>query len=173
MHGRHGYLVLVLAVLLSGVDILAAIRRFILFIRSDEPRTFKLFWNRVILNKDVNHMGTGSEYTGLIMKEPEDLELPQISRQSSDDGVFHKTAQWANDVRNHHRSFSLASDGTVFGPRSPTHSDTTLAAQQKQHSQPKNLVHRVGNAVFATLERFLVFAGFAQLLTGIVIYTGS
>ena len=61
MHGRHGYLVLVLAVLLSTVDILAAIRRFILFIRSDEPRTFKLFWNRVILNKDVNHMGTGSE----------------------------------------------------------------------------------------------------------------
>lgn len=125
-----------------------------------------------MLNRDINHMGTGSEYTGLIMAESEDLELPQISRQSSDDGVFRKTAQWANDVRNHHRNSSLASDGTLFGSRSPIQSDTTLAAQQKRDSSQKSLIHRVGNAVFAVLERLLVFAGFAQLLTGIVIYTG-
>lgn len=117
-------------------------------------------------------MGTSSEYTGLIMEESEDLELPQISRQSSDDGVFHKTAQWANDVHHHQRNFSVASDGTLFGSRSPIQSDTTLAAQQKHHNPQKNLVHRVGNAMFAVLERFLVFAGLAQLLTGIVIYTG-
>jgi len=158
--------------LLSAIDILAAIRRFILFIQSNEPRSFKLFWNRVMLNQDINHMGAGSEYTGLITEESEDLELPQISRQSSDDGVFRKTAQWANDVRNHHRNFSLASDGTLFGSRSPIQSDTTLAAQQKHHSSQKDFVHRVGNAVFAVLERFLVFAGLAQLLTGIVIYSG-
>jgi len=163
-----------LAVLLSAIDILAAIRRFISFIRSNEPRSLKLFWKRVMLNQDINHMGTGSEYTGLIMEESEDLELPQISRQSSDDGVFRKTAQWANDVHHHHhhRNFSVASDGTLFGSRSPIQSDTTLAAQQKCHSPQKNLVHRVGNAVFAVLERFLVFAGLGQLLTGIVIYTG-
>lgn len=125
-----------------------------------------------MLNQDINHMGAGSEYTGLITEESEDLELPQISRQSSDDGVFRKTAQWANDVRNHHRNFSLASDGTLFGSRSPIQSDTTLAAQQKHHSSQKDFVHRVGNAVFAVLERFLVFAGLAQLLTGIVIYSG-
>jgi len=125
-----------------------------------------------MLNQDINHMGTSSEYTGLIMEESEDLELPQISRQSSDDGVFHKTAQWANDVHHHQRNFSVASDGTLFGSRSPIQSDTTLAAQQKHHNPQKNLVHRVGNAMFAVLERFLVFAGLAQLLTGIVIYTG-
>ncbi|KAJ3575156.1 hypothetical protein NP233_g1288 [Leucocoprinus birnbaumii] len=173
VHGKHGYFVLALAVLLSAIDIFAGIRRFVSFVRSDEPRSLKLFWNWVVLNKDANHLRSGPEYMGLIVEEPEVLEMPQISRQSSDDGTLGETAQWANDVHHHHRNFSLASDGTVFGSRSPTHSDITLDAKQRRHTKSESAIARVGNGAFAILERFLVVAGFAQLLTGIVIYTGG
>lgn len=171
MHGKHGYMVLALAVLLSAIDILAGIRRFVSFVRSDETKSFRLFWNSVVLNKDINRLGTGTEYIGLVVEDPE-LDMPQISRESSDDGTFRGTARWAKDVHNHRRDSSLASEGTIFGSRSPTHSDVTFDAKQKRNVKSPNLIHRIGNGAFVVLERFLVFAGFAQLLTGIVIYTG-
>lgn len=161
-----------LAVLLSVIDILAAIRRCISFVRSDGPKSFKLFWNWVVLNKDIDRLGRGPEYTGLVLEEPEELELPKISQDSDDDGDPRETAQWANDVHNHRRNYSLASEGTVFGSRSPTHSDITLQEKFRRSVTSKSLIHRMGNGAFAVVERFLVIAGFAQVLTGIVIYTG-
>lgn len=167
-------MVLLLALLLSSIDILSAIRRFIAFIRDSEPKSFKLFWNWVVLNKDINHLRSGPEYSGLIVEDPEELELPKISQECPDDGVLRETAEWANDVHQHRRNFSLVSEGTAFDSRSPTHSETTLQdAKNRRNARPKHLAHRVGNAIFTALERFLVVAGFSQLLTGIVVYTGS
>lgn len=166
-------MILFLASLLSAIDFLAIARRFISFIRADEPKSFKLFWKWVVLNKDINRLGSGPEYTGLVVEEPEDLQSPKISRESSDNGDLRETAQWANDVHNHRRNFSLASDGTVFGSRSPTHSDITLQdAKLRRNAKSQSLSVRIGNGAFAFLERFLVVGGFTQVLTGIVIYTG-
>ncbi|KXN86383.1 hypothetical protein AN958_10245 [Leucoagaricus sp. SymC.cos] len=173
VHGKHGYLVLALAVMLSAIDILAAIRRFVAFVRSEEPKSFKLFWNRIVLNKDINRVGSGPEYTGLVVEEPEELEMPKISRESSDGSALRETAQWANDVHNHRRNFSIVSEGTIFGSHSPTHSDITLDGKLRRNGKSSGLLVRVGNVAFTVLERALVFAGFGQLLTGIVIYTGG
>jgi hypothetical protein len=167
-------MVLLLALLLSSIDILSATRRFISFIRGSKPKSFKLFWNCVVLNKDINRLGSGPEYTGLVVEEPEELELPKVSQECPDDGVHRVTAEWANDVHNHRRDFSLVSEGTIFDSRSPTHSETTLQdAKVRRNARPRTLIHRIGNGIFTVLERFLVVAGFSQLLTGIVVYTGS
>ncbi|KAF9451619.1 cytoplasmic protein [Macrolepiota fuliginosa MF-IS2] len=172
VHGKHGYMVLFLAVLLSAIDILAAMRRFICYVRSDEPKSIKLFWSQVVLNQDIDRPGRGPEYTGLIVEESEELELHKISQESDNDDL-RETAQWANDVHNHRRNYSMASDGTVFGSRSPTYSDVTLQEKFRRTVKSKSLIFRIGHGVFAVLERFLVVAGFAQVLTGIVIYTGG
>lgn len=99
-----------------------------------------------------------------------------------------ETVQWANNV-NHRDSSdgsddvhygtpqSAASDRTLFGPRSPrgsVHSDETLHETVWTHVAKKtSLLKRVGHGAFATAERALVFAGFMQVLTGIVVYTGG
>jgi hypothetical protein len=71
----------------------------------------------------------------------------------------------------------MASDGTFFGSRSPPHSETTLqdAKHRRNTKKVQNLTLRIGNVVFTVLvlERSLVAAGFGQLLTGIVVYTGT
>ncbi len=173
VHGKHGYMILVLSILLSFIDILSATRRFISFIRSSEPKSFKLFWSWVVLNKDINYLGSGPEYTGLVVEELEELEPHKISQGCPADGVHRETAQWANDVHSHRQNFSLVSEGTIFDSRSPTHSEITLQDTRfRRNAKPRGLIHRIGSSIFAVLERFLVVAGFSQLLTGIVVYTG-
>ncbi|TCD66945.1 hypothetical protein EIP91_000723 [Steccherinum ochraceum] len=89
-----------------------------------------------------------------------------------------ETAEWANNVEPHEVfPRSAASDRTLFGPRSPRgslHSDETLQESSYWISTTKtSLLRRVGRGVFATAERVLVFAGYLQLITGIVEYTGG
>lgn len=165
---------MLLVVLSSAVDILAAIRRFISFVRDNEPKSPVKFWRCVVLNKEIGHLRSGPEYTSLVMEEPEEKFGSNImSRESSDEADLQETAQWANDVQNHRRNFSMASDRTACGSRSPTHSDSTLQdAKHGRNTKAQSLTLRVGNVVLTVLERSLVVAGFAQVLTGIAVYTG-
>jgi hypothetical protein len=64
----------------------------------------------------------------------------------------------------------------VVDIESPTSSDDTfvnfkIPTQYKPSGGSK--LSMIGNVVFATAERVLVFAAFAQVLTGIVVYTGE
>ncbi|KAH9951852.1 hypothetical protein B0H21DRAFT_194621 [Amylocystis lapponica] len=102
------------------------------------------------------------------------------------DGAEHphdETAQWANDVRVHRRQDSYpqsaASERTLFnGPQSPRHSDDTLP-EFPGHAFPisvkgkASLLKKIGRGIFATTERILVFAGFMQIVSGIIVYTGG
>lgn len=106
--------------------------------------------------------------------EPIDTQIAS-DRDGHDD-----TAQWANNVEPHkHEPYprSAASDRTLFGPRSPRgsqHSDETLHETNHWISTTKtSLLRRIGRGAFATGERVLVFAGYMQLVTGIVEYTGG
>ncbi|KAF7776057.1 hypothetical protein Agabi119p4_4450 [Agaricus bisporus var. burnettii] len=175
VHGKQGYIILLLVVLSSAVDILAAIRRFISFVRDNEPKSPVKFWRWVVLNKEIGHLRSGPEYTSLVMEEPEEKFGSNImSRESSDEADLQETAQWANDVQNHRRNYSMASDRTACGSRSPTHSDSTLQdAKHGRNTKAQSLTLRVGNVVLTVLERSLVVAGFAQVLTGIAVYTGG
>ncbi|KAI9001345.1 hypothetical protein BD414DRAFT_404717 [Trametes punicea] len=92
-----------------------------------------------------------------------------------------ETAQWANDVHRHrrHTSYphSTASERTLFGAHSPQRSDSSL--NETEHVYPwegkskREVLRFMGRAAFAICERALVFAGFMQVISGIVVYTGG
>ncbi|KAG6817196.1 hypothetical protein H0H87_011554 [Tephrocybe sp. NHM501043] len=180
VHTKHGYLTLILALLLSTIDILTLLRRIVLFFRSDEKFSIKAFWQSAILGQKANRELYGAEYAGLV-DEHDDFEESKFSlspdRQSGDLDPIEEytgdTAQWANDVhhhqRRHYRKQSTASEGTLFGTSSPMRSVDKI----QEGSSKGRLIHRIGKVSFAVLERFLVFAGLAQTLFGIVIYTGG
>jgi hypothetical protein len=117
------------------------------------------------------------------MEESEELEgIPKTSAYrdhqfvaaTTDDANIHddETHRWVDKVR---RNTEPVFDRTFVGhrfSRDSQHSDDTL---QDQDHVVKDipLSRRVGQVAFGTLQRFLVFAGFAQLMHGIVIYTGG
>ncbi|KAJ8698083.1 hypothetical protein PTI98_004833 [Pleurotus ostreatus] len=199
VHGRQGYFILLFAVSLSAIDILNLVRRLVTFFRSSEKFELYSFWHNTILGRDLLPQSTGPEYTGLTAAEPESIDdefaeskLPPsptnvqshhpLRRQSDSEdqgGSQHEqTARWANRVHTHRRDYSVysaASDRTLFATRSPP-SEETLQDDEPHHAIPKikeRLYKRVASVAFATAERALVFAGLAQVLTGIVIYTGG
>ena len=179
VHSRQSYFVIVVAISLSALDIIAAIRRFVVFLRSSD-RSFRNFWEIVV--KKQERFGSGPEYTGLVVDEPEEFEPSKADRDSFElqeirlggDTPQSQTQQWANAVHHHSRHHSLTSERTVFGGQSSNHSDDTLNNPKALHRlEPRRLVHLIGRTAFAVTERVLVFAGFGQLLIGIVTYTGQ
>jgi hypothetical protein len=128
-----------------------------------------------------------AEYTSLVTEESEGLEeIPKTGAyrnrfiSATDDAIMHDDeTQWVGEVRLDTEVLpeSPISDRTFVGhrhrfSRDSEHSDDTL---QDQDCVVKviPLSRRVGSLAFGTLERFLVFAGFAQVMHGVVIYTGG
>ncbi|KAJ7507659.1 cytoplasmic protein [Mycena galericulata] len=170
-HARLGYSVLVVALSLTLIDALGAIRRTMTFMWSAKHYTMTGFWRAFSGNPDAD----SPEYVGLMGEDADSVEDTKNYCHSDEDShaMHHaqdfehgNTEQWANHVRAH----STMSDGTLFGPSSP-HSEITL------HDIPftphVSLLRRVGRTAFAATEKALVFAGFGLFLTGIVIYTGG
>ncbi|GLB33664.1 putative protein of unknown function (Ytp1) [Lyophyllum shimeji] len=182
VHSKQGYIVLLLAISLSVIDILATLRRIVAYFRSGEKFSVKTFWKSAILGRDLDREGHGPEYTGLVVDEPEEYDESKISlspdRQSGDldptEEYSGDAAEWANNVAHHHRrqhsrKHSIASERTVIGVGSPVRSFEKI----QDVKGARNLLQRIGKGSFAVLERFLVFAGLWQALLGIVIYTGG
>ena len=192
MHCTYGYLVLALALTLSVIDTLAAATRLISYIKSMERGgkfSIRSFWNSVIMGKENGHVfGTShAEYINLVADEPGDLEdslkynvhhngriVAACAETIHDD----ETAQWVNDVGRHSEDSpeTPASDSTLVGRRfshGSQHSDDATVREQVRFTNNIPLSRRLGKLVFATVERTLVFAGFAQLMHGVVIYTGG
>ncbi|KAF8897397.1 cytoplasmic protein [Infundibulicybe gibba] len=171
-HGSHGYLILLFALLLSGVDVIHLFRRLVAFIKGDQERSLRSFWTAVVLGKDANEYGQGPEYSGLIAEEPEEFDEVKFTAHSHHDVRHTNTAEWANNVRHHQRHSSTESEGTLFNPHlHRTDSGKDEPELAPAHKRP--LLRRIGLGSFAVFERLLVFAGLLQLLTGIVIYTGG
>jgi hypothetical protein len=192
MHCSCGYLVLALAFTLSAIDLFAGTRRVLSYVRSierDGGFSFRSFWNRVILSRGADHVSDiNAEYTSLVTEESEGSEeIPKTGAYrdrviaATDDAIMHddETQQWVDKVRLDTEALqeSPVSDCTFVGhrhrfSRDSQHSDDTL--QDQDHAvKVISLSRRVGSLAFGTLERFLVFAGFAQLMHGVVIYTGG
>ncbi|TFK29345.1 cytoplasmic protein [Coprinopsis marcescibilis] len=171
-HGKQGYLFLLLAVALSTVDILRVIKRVIAFARSQD-RSIKSFWTFVIINQEPETK-LGSEYASLVVEEPSDGESPKVpSRHSEDLQTLDGTERWANDVHRHHRLPSAVSEQTIFGQTSSLSDDTLHDNQGAKPTVKEKRSSRIWNIAFIVLERSLVVAGLAQVLSGIVIYTGG
>ena len=180
VHGKHGYLVLSVAAIITTIDISSILRRIFNFFRPGEKFAFKSFWTEVILGKEEDSKGLhlGPEYAGLVSSDPEEIVLTPLSatppkqvHYDLEDVEQDGTTNWANDVNRHRRNYSYTSEATLVRGRS-FHSDDTLQEAPATASKG-SLLRRVGNGVFHTVEYSLVIAGFMQVLTGIVIYTGG
>jgi len=194
MHCTHGYIVLALAFTLSAIDAFAGAGRVVSFVRSierDGQFSIRSFWNRVILSKGDDYVRAvnNAEYTSLVLEEAEELEfLPKadayhqrrrIAVLAADDANVrdHETAQWVNKVGRNSEDFleTPVSDRTFIGYRSSRdsqQSDDTLQDQSRLVNDT-SFPRRLGQLLFGTLQRFLVVAGFAQVMHGIIIYTGG
>jgi hypothetical protein len=95
--------------------------------------------------------------------DPKDLDSPTLEETNG------ATASWANEVSNHQRSRSTSSEHTVLGSNENLYLDKSPISE----TQRQSLIGKVGHIAFATVERVLVFAGYAMFVTGVVIYTGK
>ncbi|KAL5530449.1 hypothetical protein ACEPAF_6707 [Sanghuangporus sanghuang] len=190
-HAPQGYFVLFFAVVLTTIDVFAGITRAFRYAlavrRGDIPLSVKGFWKSVVLKREDDLMGNGfkrygHEYTGLVA-EPEELEMdahelkaagnvehvdlehdPGLSSPTSEES----TSRWVNEAHGQHTIFR-----THPTRRDSRHSDETLHELPPHVPKVKPpMVQRIGSAAFATAERALVIMGYAQVITGMVSYTG-
>ena len=183
---------------LSALDVVALGSRLIGFFRAlksgDQQFTFPSFWNTAILGKDAIIPGSKAEYTTLVVDvdedEYEEAELkgiitdsdqlgssrqPQGSRSppktiSVDEEYSSQTIEWSPQTPTSERT---AVSGRFHARHHSVHSDDTLHDVVPRMNEQKPWYRKVGSALFGTLERVLVFAGFMQVLTGVVVYTGG
>ena len=151
-------------------------------------------WNTATLGKDASPLGSNAEYTTLVVDvdedEYEEAELKGIitdsdqlvsSRQPQgshsppkavgfDEEHKAEAIEWSPQTPTSDRT---AISGRYHTRRHSVHSDDTLHDAVSQMNEQKPWYKKAGSAVFATLERVLVFAGLLQVLTGIVVYTGG
>jgi len=178
---------------LSIIDIVALVGRVATYIRSGDHAkfNFRLFYRTIILGQEDIPTGSDAEYAGLVVDGPEEFEEAELKAANDATEPLHisrnpmsslqkqdleQTVHWANNVHHsHRRQHSATSDRTLFGVFSPTHSNATLDdVDGHDNAKPRlPLLRRIARGIFGTVERALVFAGFAQLLTGIVVYTGG
>ncbi|KDQ64713.1 hypothetical protein JAAARDRAFT_188016 [Jaapia argillacea MUCL 33604] len=178
-HSIQGYFFLLLAISLSAVDFAALGVRLFTYVknvrRSLEKFSARKAWRYVILGQEdalSSRQSSGeAEYSGLIVDDPEEYDMEDMQKdQHGSDST--------NEIRGHRHTQSTSSERTVFDSHSPSgsrYSDDTLSEFPGLFVKevPRPLLTRIGHGVFATLERALVFAGFVQVLSGIVVYTGG
>ncbi|KAF5365483.1 hypothetical protein D9758_010867 [Tetrapyrgos nigripes] len=173
VHSSQGYWILLFAVALTTVDLLGIFCRVFHFFRAGQKFHARTFWSDVILGQDGSNE---LKYSVLVTDESEDFEElktpispphKRVHYQNTDDD---ETAQGANDVRRHRHHFSQSGTSeTTGGTRSSCFDDTLHVVDH-----PKvPLIQRIATGSFAVFERLLVFGGYLQVITGIVIYTGG
>ncbi|KAJ6582101.1 cytoplasmic protein [Mycena capillaripes] len=173
-HARQGYYVLFIALAVTLIDTLGVICRIVRFVRSAKHYTLKGF-AQALLDRQDSDQRADSEYIRLIgaCAEVDPADEVKSHRHSYHNSDFPSAEDFdyrASEQPAHVRLDSVASDPTRCGPSFPLMHET----QPDISSTPRiPLLRRIGRAAFAATERALVFAGFALLLTGIVIYTGG
>jgi hypothetical protein len=184
VHTRQSYVILLVALALTVIDIWNILARIVSFIRSRQRFALKPFWNNVILGRDSDVSGGDAEYAHLVSDEPGEIMLSESKPSSPTKQVHYEleeeedlepngTAEWANNVRSHRRFYSHGSEATLVRSRSHT-SDETLDQVDDHKAGPKKpLLKRIASTAFDWTEKGLVLAGFSQVLLGIIIYTGA
>jgi hypothetical protein len=175
-------MVILLSLLLTMIDGFAILRRIVAFFRNGDKFSVKAFWKAAIVGQDCD-ASNASEYVGLVSDETESFDMNEITlsraRHSIEVDIRRQnfdtdTARWANDIRRqHYRRQSTTSEGTLYGSPTSTSSVDKIGDAKVGITSKIGLLRKIGNGVFAVLERVLVFAAFGQLLTGVVVYTGT
>ncbi|KAJ7336968.1 hypothetical protein DFH08DRAFT_925527 [Mycena albidolilacea] len=173
-HASQSYKIFAVAlVFLTLIDTLGALRRVVTYIRGAKQYTLKGIV-RALWGREDCELGVRPEYIALISEAPESIDNPKESRQSVDAPHSHYAEDFNREDPeqrgNHLRTYSNVSDGTLLDPSSPNFEET----QHDITLSPRiSLLCRIGRATYSATERALVLAGFAMLLSGIVVYTGG
>jgi hypothetical protein len=178
---------------LSILDLAAFAGRLVAYFRNRDHAAFSFshLWRVVILGREDIVTGSVAECAGLV-DEPVEFEEAEMKASDDANGVttplhvrrnqnmsplqtqgLERTDHWTNDVHHSHKySNSVASERTLFSVFSPTKDSDHTLDDMDVHSNA-GLLCRIGRGTFDSAERALVFAGFGQLLTGVVVYTGG
>lgn len=161
---------MLVAALITAADLVQNARRIHSFIRG-ENRTFKQFWHSVVLQKD-DALGNEAEYTGLIVDDPDEFNFHKPPRRESDETPIEEGDEWVNDVQRHRRISSHFSEATVVGR---SNSDDTLNEMGggPLEKKTKGWADWLSSLAISWVESTLVVAGLAEVLVGIVVYTGT
>ena len=127
-----------------------------------------------MVKKEV-HLDAGPEYHGTVTEEPEEYEFNHKSVELQEVGLNSESQaepRWGNAVHHQRKHYSLASEGTLFSSSSRHSQDTLCNAKDRRILTHSGCLHQLTKGIFAVLERVLVMVGFAQLLLGIVTYSG-
>ncbi|KAF8529221.1 hypothetical protein BU17DRAFT_37380 [Hysterangium stoloniferum] len=192
VHGSIGFFTLVFANVLAAFDTIPFVRRAYIFARYCQHKNIRAFWNIVILDQARQ---SDPEYTALaqeVQSENEEIKLeyacsPQDTLDRSSIESVHmpssesETHEWPRSISsqdtfiNHHShdqrhsryrsTSSNYSDDTLHNPNLPIHRN----ANDFEHSSRWSQVRQVA---IGTAERCLVLLAFAQLLSGITVYSG-
>ncbi|KAJ7591206.1 cytoplasmic protein [Mycena floridula] len=143
VHAKQGYLILVLAAILTSLQIYHLLQRIASYFQRREKFVFKTFWSKAIVGRNVESgHSSAAEYLGLMTDDVEEPRMPQAKqmdhRANCQDHV--EMAEWANDSFEPNKQSFLAKAGTV---------------------------------TYAVIERSLILAGSVQVISGIVIYSGG
>ncbi|TFK55829.1 cytoplasmic protein [Heliocybe sulcata] len=174
-HSIQGYFWIFLALCITAVDILHLGLRAVTYVRSirsgSDNFTFKKVWTFVVLGQEASSPIPGSEYDALTAEPEEIYDMHDMQKEVDDHDS--DDAQEIEHIPRHQYTRSASSERTVFGFHSPParHSDETLHEVVENAKEPWSRF--LMRATFAVLERALVFGGFMQVLSGIVIYTGG
>ncbi|TFK76049.1 hypothetical protein BDN72DRAFT_891903 [Pluteus cervinus] len=174
-HALHGYILLFFALVLSAFDLLALLGRLVTFIRCGERLSPKAFWVKVVLGRKDNH--NSQNQAEVDVHDADDYEEQKLLTVEHDNTP---TSSWVNHQRTSDESPGEWSDhphnrseGTLFLPQSPSSEATFHELEPCRQSSKPHLLHRIGQITLSVLERSLVFGGYVQFISGIVIYTGG
>lgn len=139
-HASHGYLVLILSLCLSAVDITRFLIRLYSFIKSRSKFALKPFWHNIVLGQYKDYEVT-AKYSGLDVEEPSEFDVAEmkplrlsetreplhvrrnplvttIQTQDLDDTDNDEISPWVHNARSSHGAThytqSSLSEGTVF-----------------------------------------------------------
>jgi hypothetical protein len=158
------------------LDVIGFGKRFITFIRSRDKLPSRSFWTIITLGREQPRDISDPEGRGLV--EDELIALEEIGPIYLHHGGEFGPPQMQDHQHDHQmRTLTTSLGGTLSAIPSqiPEISNDTLCEPVHRHHYRPNppLFRHIREFAHAMTERVLVFAGFTQLVTGIVVYTGG
>lgn len=191
IHSRHGYFILFASACLSILDLVAPGTRLVTYFRSSDRLKFNIkhFWCTVILGREDIPTGSDAEYAGLVVDDREEVDDEELKAVNDAPKPLHirrnqimtplltqdlrRTSHYDHD-QDRPYGHSATSERTLFDVFSPAKEYSDDILHETVGAKPGvPMLRRIARGAFGGVERALVFAGFGQLLTGIVVYTGG
>ncbi|KDQ16101.1 hypothetical protein BOTBODRAFT_31175 [Botryobasidium botryosum FD-172 SS1] len=197
VHGKSGYIALLVVIALSVVDAVHLIRRAFSYFTNTRPITLRGAWDSIVAAKEPLFLARDFEYDGLV-QTPDEYDDSDHSPTSSTPRhahfdeplrpgeILYESSDWANEEVTESprtattfyereipmRRFSGLSESTLRDPsvHSPTRTDSP--EPRAAAAPPASRLQRLGTLLFDITERVLVVYAYTLVLSGATVYTG-